>query len=285
MLTPARSVAPERARARDALELVRALRARPERDRLGLHYAEGVRAVLHAVEAGIGVHTLVHSEVLLREANARRLVRDLRRQGVRTASLTPEEFRGVSCAAHASGVGAVLRQHWTPLDRADPRAGLCWVALRRLRSPGNFGTILRTIEACGAAGVLLLGDSADPFDPAVVRASMAGVFHVRLVRTTFADFTAWARSRGCTVLGASPDGPCDYSEAPLARPLVVLIGEEREGLASHERAACTRTVRIPLAGCADSLNVAVAAGIMLYEVRRRLGALSDQPTRPERCLP
>jgi TrmH family RNA methyltransferase len=251
------------------LARVRRLRLRSVRDRTGLHYLEGFRAFLQAADAGIGIDTIVYCERLARNPAVQKRVRWSKREGVRVVRVTPEEFRRGSVALRASGIGAIVRQHWTPLERADAGAGSCWIALSSLRSPGNAGTIFRTAEAAGAAGVILLGDGLDPFDPAVVRASMGGVFRLRLVRTTLREFGAWASARGCRVLGTSASAASLYTEVPVGPPLVVLFGEERRGLGAEERAVCTDTARIPIVGAADSLNVGVAAGVMLFEVLRR----------------
>lgn len=172
----------------DLLARIRRLRRRSARDGSGLHYAEGVRAVIQALASSIPVERLVYSEILCRNAAAQKQVRLSKRAGTNVFRVTPEEFRSVSTTVRASGIGAILRQHWTPLERADPREGLCWIAVSRLRSPGNLGTIVRTAEAVGAAGIIFLGDATDPFDPAVVRASMGGIFGLRLVQTTLHGF-------------------------------------------------------------------------------------------------
>jgi TrmH family RNA methyltransferase len=251
------------------LARIRELRLRSARERTGLHYVEGLRAVLQALAARVPVELLVTSEVLCRNALAQKTVRLRKRDGVPVLRVTPEEFRSVSTAARASGLGAILRQRWTPLERLDPRRGLAWIAVRRLRSPGNLGTILRTAEAAGAGGLLLLGGESDPFDPDVVRASMGAVFHLEMVRTTLATVAAWARSHRSTVLGLSPAARLAYTEAPVNPPLIILLGEERAGLTREEQAACTHLASIPIVGRANSLNVGVAAGVMLYEVLRR----------------
>ncbi|KAF0246149.1 MAG: RNA methyltransferase TrmH [Planctomycetota bacterium] len=264
---------PEASCRREWLEWIRNLERRPERERSGLQFVEGVRGVLHARDAGIEFHTIVLSEVLLTNSFAAKRVRQMKRAGVRVERVTPEEFRGISVTERASGVAAVLKQHWTPLREADPRRGLCWVAVGLVRSQGNLGTMIRTAEAVGAAGFVFLGRETDPFDPAVVRASMGGIFPLQLVRATISEFAAWTRANRCRVVGTSPAATASYTEVPLEAPIVVMFGEERAGLTDDERAACTHIARIPIVGRADSLNVGVAAGVILYEVLRRRGTL------------
>jgi TrmH family RNA methyltransferase len=132
--------------------------------------------------------------------------------------------------------------------------------------------MLRTAHAAGVAGVILLGGESDPFDDRVVAASRGGVFGLQPVRTSHERFAAWTRRHGCQVIGTSPHATADYTTIDLSPPIVVMVGEERHGLTSRERELCTATVAIPMIGRADSLNVAVAAGIVLFDIRRRRGS-------------
>src|SRR4051812_10988311 len=148
-----------------------------------MFFVEGVRNVVEAIENGFRIETLVSSDQLLTVPIARRLVRDRRRAGTPTLPVSPEDFRRVSTAHRASGVGAIVAQKWMPLHQTSPRAGLCWVVLEEVRSPGNLGSLIRTSEAIGGAGFILVGPRIDPFDPAVVRASMGAVFRQAFIRT------------------------------------------------------------------------------------------------------
>ena len=263
MNDPIRLVVPQ------VLNRVRHLRSRTVRQQTGLHFIEGFRSFLQSADCAIPIDLLLYSEILAQNPAVQKTVRRLKREGTPVLRVSPEEFRSISEAPHASGIGAILRQHWTPLDRIDPRRGLCWVAVRWLRSPGNLGTLLRTAEAVGAAGLILIGGEADPFDPAVVRASMGGIFHLQFVRASIDDFAGWCRRHSCTVVGTSPSADALYTEVAVDPPLVVLFGEERKGLTPAEQAACTHHAKIPMVGAADSLNIGVAAGVMLYEILRR----------------
>jgi TrmH family RNA methyltransferase len=260
---------PIRLRVPQVLSRVRRLRSRLVRQQTGLHFIEGFRSFLQSADCAIPTDLLLYSETLAQNPAVQKTVRRLKREGTPVVRVSPEEFRSVSETPHASGIGAILRQHWTPLEELDPRRGLCWVAIRWLRSPGNLGTLLRTAEAVGAAGLILIGDAADPFDPAVVRASMGGLFHLRLARAALGEFAAWCRRNRCTVVGTSPSAEGLYTEVPVDPPLVLMFGEERAGLTPDEQSVCTHRAKIPMVGAADSLNIGVAAGVMLYEVFRR----------------
>ena len=130
----------------------------------------------------------------------------------------------------------------------------------------SLAAILRTCDAVGGAGVILLGSTTDPYDPAAVRASMGAIFSQRLARTSFAELTAWCGRHSVAVVGTSPSAPLDYQAVAYQSPLVLLMGSEPRGLSSEQQALCDLTVNIPMVGHSDSLNLAVATGIMLYEV-------------------
>ena len=252
---------------RPVLDRIHTLRLRRFRDKTRLHFVEGLRGVLEALEAQVHIETLVYSEILCQHATAQKRVRLAKRMGVRVERVTPEQFRKISMTPRASGLGAVVRQHWTGLGEIEPRR--VWIALSQIHSPGNLGTILRTAEAVGAGGLIVLGSECDPFDPDVVRASMGGIFHLAMCRATIAEFAAWSREKECRVIATTPMGEMSYTEMPVDGPLVILLGEERNGLTAEEFALATHRVRIPIVGRADSLNVGVAAGVMMYEVLRR----------------
>jgi TrmH family RNA methyltransferase len=147
-----------------------------------------------------------------------------------------------------------------------PGEELCWIALQTVRSAGNLGTILRTSDAVGGAGLILLGDAVDPHDPAAVRATMGALHTQRMVRTTVAAMERWKQRHHGVLIGTSPTAPTDYQRLAYRAPIVLLMGEERRGLPSDLIARCDYVVRIPMIGDADSLNVGVATGVMLYEL-------------------
>ncbi len=248
--------------------IARLQRDRGYRDTHGLFFVEGVRNFVTAVDHGYTVDALIYSERLLVAPVARKLVRRLKRAGVPFARVSPEQFRAVSCSERASGVGAVLRQRVQSLAQVAPGDHPCWVALTHVRSPGNLGTLIRTGAAVGAAGLILLGGGIDPFDPAVVRGSMGGLFQQQLVRAGTEQLGQWVRRHGLLVVGASPDGALDYDEMPYTRPTVLMLGAERRGLDQEQRALCQQVVHIPMVEGADSLNLGVAGSLLMYAVVR-----------------
>jgi TrmH family RNA methyltransferase len=253
-------------RGNSTIKQIRRLRDRRERERTGLFFVEGIRATVEAATEETRVQTCVWSPELLRSEVGRETVTKLEAAGVEVLTVSPAVFESLAAKEGPQGIGAVVRQRWTDLNAAHPDAGLCWVALQAVQDPGNLGTIMRTCDAVGAAGVLLLGSSSDPYDPAAVRASMGAIFTVHLVRTTEALLVDWCRRHGCCLVGTSDAAATDYTALRYRRPLMLLMGSEREGLSREQQSQCDAVVRIPMVGRSDSLNVAVATSIMLYEI-------------------
>lgn len=248
------------------IKQIRALRQRKARAESGLFYIEGIRIVGEAAQLGAAVETVIVAPQLLASDFGRQTVDTLRRRGARLLEVTPEVFAALSEKDGPQGVAAVLRQRWIALEDIRSEGELCWVALRAAQDPGNIGTILRTCDAVGCGGLILLDDSADPYDPGAVRASMGALFSMRLARADFAGFVEWKRANAWTLVGTSDAAPVDYQAVRYRPPLIVLMGSEREGLSPEQQATCDQMVSLPMVGRSDSLNLAVATGVMLYEV-------------------
>lgn len=263
------TIAPNRLTVEALLAEVQKLQQhRHYRDTSGLFYIEGVRNFVQVMDNRFDVATIIYSEKLLTAPLARKLVRQSRREGINTVAVTPEEFRKVSVTERASGVAAIVRQRWVKLEEASPQAGLCWLALDTVRSPGNLGTLIRTSEAVGGAGLIFTNSQTDPFDPDVVRASMGAFFRQRFVRTNFTKLGLWMNRHCCQGIGASPDGSYDFHRFNYPPSSVLFLGEERQGLTQPQRDLCGHLVQIPILGAADSLNLGVAGSLLMYEIYR-----------------
>lgn len=248
------------------VKAIRGLASRKERDRTGLCFAEGLHLVAAAVQQNAEVDTCVVAPDLLTSTFGAELVRELVARGARRVDVGADIFHTLASKDHAQGIGVVVRQRWESLARLDAQAGPRWVALNEVQYPGNLGAILRTADAVGAAGVILLGDTADPYDPAAVRASVGAIFGQRLVRASFADFMAWKRRGHALVVGTSPGAALDYRTVAYRAPVVLLMGSEPRGLEPDQQDQCDLVVTIPMVGQGDSLNLAVAASVLLYEI-------------------
>lgn len=246
------------------IKQVRQLRQRKVRDETGLFVVEGIRHVGEAAQAGAPIEYLCYAPALLKSAFALELVRAQAARGRRCYALAPEVFRSIADKENPQGLLAVVRRSRAGLQDLRPETHPWLVALVDAQDPGNVGAVLRTIDAVGADGLILLEGGADPTHPNAVRASLGALFWKPVVSASFADFVAWARAGGYGLYGSSAKGATDYRAARYPRPLVLLLGSEREGLTPDQAAACDVIVRLPMTGRVTSLNLAVAAGVLLY---------------------
>ena len=260
--------------ANPVVKRVRLLADRKHRRRAGAFVVEGTQLVWQAVEAGADVEILLVAPGLLgRSAAARRLTAMIAGQeerGVRVARLSDEVFTRISGREGPSGLAAIVRGRLAGLAGLAAGPAAVFVALHSIGNPGNLGTIIRTANAAGAAGVVLVGQTTDPFDPAAVTASMGALFTLPVAHAaTPAEFFGWAAAAGVTVVTTSARAGQIFWDASYPRPLALLLGAEGAGLPSEVLARGDRQVQIPMSGTAESLNLAVAAGLLLYEVNRQ----------------
>lgn len=248
------------------IKQARALRQRKHRHASGLFLLEGIRHVGEAVEAGADFEAIYYAPQLLTSAFAQDLIEAQSTQGVACHAVSEGVFASLAEKENPQGILAVVRQHPTILTRLNPDNFPWGVAVVEPQDPGNVGTILRTINAVGASGLILLGDSVDPYHPTAVRASMGAIFWHPVVMTSFEAFAGWSDKHDYHVYGTSAHGVQDYREVRYQTPLIVLLGSEREGLSQQQAAVCEKVVELPMRGKVTSLNLSVATGILLYEV-------------------
>lgn len=245
-----------------------ALRERVERDQQQLFLAEGVRALTEVAASPLSLKALFYCPSLLSSDFARRLIRQQRKRGVPCSQLTRSQYQQISHSDEPQGILVVAEQQWTQLPNISPTG--IWLTLDEIRTPGNLGTIIRSAEAFGISGLILLGDKIDPFAPACVRASMSALFHVPLMRASLDKFLTWKVQHDCQLIGTSPHGTTAHFDFPFGPRTIVWMGSERQGLSLQQQSLCDGLIKIPMCGRSDSLNVAVAAGICLAEVFRQL---------------
>lgn len=249
---------------------VRALNDRKTRQDEGVVFVEGIRQVLDAVESGCDFEAILVDPSRLRSERAWQVIDAAGQSGVEIVQLNPTDFERISSRDNPIGLAATIR--WRPEDLRfiDPVATGIYIATDDVRDPGNLGTIMRTADALGATGVIVHSGT-DPGHPATLRASLGSVFKVPIHTTpTLNELFYWAQSNSVAVYGSSANAEPVLAEAVIPVPVVLLLGNEAEGLADATIDRCDGLLRIPMTGSATSLNVAVAAGILLYEIRRRL---------------
>jgi len=256
---------------------IKALANKKERDETRSFIAEGLKLVIDALDLGWTIKTLVYAKA----AKGKTQVEQVALKTVATGGLVLEVSEKVLSAItrrdNPQMVIGVFEQRYANLRDVKPALGETYVALDRVRDPGNLGTIIRTADAAGASGVILIGETTDPFSLETVRATMGSVFAMPLMRATVAEFVKWQKAAGVQLAATHLAGAVDYRTIDYRKkPVVLLMGNEQAGLPEELAREATALARIPQQGRADSLNLAIATGIMLFEARRHLLTLDDR---------
>ncbi len=254
--------------ANDTVKLLKSLDRKKARVESGLFLAEGARLAEEALNNGwspayafAGVHALE------REQTADLLAR-MKKAGARVLTASEKVLAAVSRKDNPQTVIAAFRQRMTRLSDFPSDGMRRWIALYEVRDPGNLGTVVRTADAAGCDGVILLGQTCDPFSVEAVRATMGSLFAMPMASASFEEFNAWRKAAGARMVAASMRGTHPHDKADYGQRSVVLMGNEQQGLPVAIENQCDELVLIPMMGKADSLNMASAASVMIYEVWR-----------------
>ncbi|HWT11533.1 MAG TPA: RNA methyltransferase [Allosphingosinicella sp.] len=242
----------------------RSLRDKKNRRSEGLFLAEGLRILTEARDAGVLPERLFYSDPS--HPLLRRLVEETEAAGGEAIETGADILHKISGKENPQAVIGVYRSFDTKLAALDRSAAPLWIVAQALRDPGNLGTILRTGDAVGAGGLILVDDCADPFSVEAVRASMGALFTQRVAAATWAEFIGWLRGGDGELIGTSLGAGRDYQQPSYRKPAFILVGNEQAGLPPAYESQCDILVKIPMLGKADSLNAAVAAAVMAYEV-------------------
>jgi TrmH family RNA methyltransferase len=251
--------------------LIRDLHRRRGRERRGLALAEGVRLVEEALAAGLSIRGVAVSPALEATIRGKTLKAALLERGVRVEEHTEAELEAVADTEHPQGVIAVIEPKRWSLGDVRLTPGTTFVTLDGVQDPGNVGTILRTALGLGATGAAALKGTADLTNSKVLRAAMGATFQLPAVAATPEEFIAWAKLQRAQIWIADGSGePADRLPRRTADgpPVALVLGNEGAGVSSPLEAAADRRIAIPLVRRVESLNVAVAAGILLYEITR-----------------
>ncbi|EFO33108.1 rRNA methylase [Roseibium sp. TrichSKD4] len=241
---------------------------RKHRTQSGLFVAEGLKLATDALEAGWDVRYLALGPEARENPIAQQAAASAKARGALILEVNTAILSAMTRKDNPQMVVGVYEQKTVSLSNIDPNSAATWVALDRVRDPGNLGTVIRTIDAVGASGVVLVGDCTDPFAVETVRATMGSLFHVPIIKTAKDAFLDFAKKWPGPVVGTHLEGSVDYRTADYAEPVLLLMGNEQQGLDASMTRVCKTLIRIPQVGQADSLNLAVATGITLYEIRR-----------------
>lgn len=238
----------------------RALRQKKARNESGSFLVEGIHHVGEAFAAGWEIESVLYASGLLTSPFAHDLISRLSFQ---PQPVTAQVMETLADKENPQGILAIVRQRKSRLQDLKPKKRVA--ALVSPQDPGNVGTILRTLDAVGVDALFLLDGGVELYHPSVVRASMGTLFWIPVIQTSFAEFLPWARTGGYQLIGTSAKADVDYHTLIPRQPWVLLLGNEQKGLSKEQTAACDVTVSLPMRGRVSSLNLAVAAGVLLYQ--------------------
>lgn len=247
---------------------IRGLALRKNRNRSNLFLGEGLKLVTDALQKKWRIEDIIYGKSVSDQDAIAQAAAKVRAAGGSVLEVSNQVLEKISRKDNPQMVLGVFEQRFHSLADVRPRDGELWVALDRVRDPGNLGTVLRTADCVGAKGVILVGDCTDPYSVESVRASMGSIFHMPLAKASEGEFLQWKERGNISVVGTHLAGAVDYRTIEYSSANVVLMGNEQQGLTDNLSQACNQLALIPMAGQADSLNLAVSTGIVLFEARR-----------------
>ncbi len=250
--------------ANQEVKRLRAMHERKYRKQTGWFLAEGMRICHEAVALGWDMHRLAFVAGREDDRQVKQLLTGLLGADGRALPMTEKLLQKISRKDNPQMVLGAFGQRWDHLDAIAPMPSQFWVALDRVRDPGNLGTVMRTADAVGASGIILIGDCTDPYSVEAVRASMGAVFNMRLIACSEEQFLQFATRWPGQIIGTALPAAVDYQCADYEGPLVMVMGNEQAGLTKPLMQACSQLIKIPMQGRSDSLNLAVATGVALY---------------------
>ena len=247
------------------IKQARALRQKKARLESGTFRVEGIHHIGEALEAGWEVQSIIYAPDLLTSSFGRELVASL---GTKSQPVSTQVMESLTDKDNPQGILAIVRQkQMRGLEQTSVQIRRA-VALVSPQDPGNVGTILRTLDAVRGDALFLLDGGVELYHPTVVRSSMGTIFWTPVIQTSFEEFMGWARGGDFQLIGTSARGDVDYQTLVPQVPWVLILGNEQKGLSAAQTKACDVAVSIPMRGRASSLNLAVAAGVLLYHFTR-----------------
>ena len=244
---------------------IRKLRERKEQKRTGLFYMEGLRIIGEAFEKGAEVTTLIVCPELLKNDFGLELWQTAKKRDIEILEVSRPVFESIAVKENPQGLAAAAKTRYYSLDDLDISQGII-LALTETADPGNLGTIIRTADAVNCQGVILIGDCTSPYDIGSIRGSMGAIFSTKIIKTDQNSFLNWKRQTGLQMIGTSDKSATDYIDIDYHDPVILVMGSERAGMTQEEFDTCDEIAAIPMLRSSDSLNLAVATGIMLYQI-------------------
>jgi len=247
------------------IKFIRSLRTKKSRNQSGMFYIEGIRLVGEAFDTKYPLECVLFCPDLLISDYGKDLVNKASSQNIELIEVTTEVFHYFSIKEGPHGIAAVGKQLWSDIDEHSEINGV-WIALENIQDPGNLGTIMRSLDGAGGKGVILIGETTDPFHPSAVRSSTGSIFSLPVVKITNEDFKSWKERYGIYCVGTVCGNEFSFREVSYPKDMILVMGSEQKGLSQRLAGICNTLVSIPMTGRIDSLNLSNAASIVLFEI-------------------
>ena len=252
--------------ANEEIKFIRKLQIRKFRDESGFFLTEGIRPVLESAEQKAGIQRIIYCPALLKSLVAKSFIEQNQNNEIPFIEVDEKVFQSIASKDGPQGIAAVVRQKWFNLDEIIKEKMGIWVGLDSVQDPGNLGSILRTLDAIGGKGLVLLDQTTDAYHPTSVRASMGAIFTQKLIKIQKNEFIQWNNTNKVPCFGTGCKNGIDYQKVQYPERMILLMGSEQKGLDPQLAESCYAIIHIPMSGKVDSLNLANAASIILYEV-------------------
>ena len=252
--------------ANEEIKFIRKLQIKKFRDESGLFLTEGIRPVLEAAEQKAAIQRIIYCPTILKSTVAKSFIERNQDDEILFIEVDEKVFQSIASKEGPQGIAAVVSQKWFYLDEILKEKIGIWVGLDSVQDPGNLGSILRTLDAIGGKGLILLDQTTDAYHPTAVRASMGAIFTQKLIRIQKDELIHWKKTNEVLFFGTNCNNGIDYQKVKYPERMILLMGSEQKGLDPQLAESCDDLIHIPMRGNVDSLNLANAASIILYEV-------------------
>lgn len=247
------------------IKFIKKLRIKKYRDDLHLFYVEGPRIISEALDTNWDFEQVFFSNELIKDDFTKELIEKLQKENIECTEVDKQVFQSFSIKDGPKGIAAVLLQKQFDISEVQTNQGL-WVALDRVQDPGNLGSIFRTLDAVGGKGIILIDHCTDPYDISTIRGSMGSIFSLKNIKISSQHFINFVTENNIPVIGTSDKATIDYQSISYSNNTILMMGSERQGLSESLMNVCDKLVSIPMSGKSDSLNLAIATSICLYEI-------------------
>ena len=254
---------------------IKALNQKKDRKRSGLFWAEGIRLVTEAIQTRAEIDSVIHCPELLNSKIGNQTVQLAKQLGLHVIEVSSEVFASISSREGPQGLAAVVKERWSAISEIQKKPGY-WVGFDSIQDSGNLGSVMRTLEAFGGKGVVLIGDCADPYQANAVRASTGAIFNLDIIKTSIDEFISWSKNIKMPIIATWIGQSLHYRKFNYPENVILLMGSEQKGLRQELLDICSARVIIPMRGHVDSLNLACSASIILAEIAAQNEVCDDK---------